>query len=71
MRSRLARFDAPAHGGYPTALGVAARSDELRQIEGCLVAPEERRPGRTYERVQELLGEVRALRGIPDVIGGP
>lgn len=39
-----------------------ARSDELSQIQECLVDPDERRPGRAYQRVQELLLEVKDLR---------
>lgn len=35
--------------------------EELRAIERCLVDPSERRPGRTYERVQEVLDELRAM----------
>jgi hypothetical protein len=37
------------------------RLRELAMIEGCIVEPSERRLGRTYERVQEMLGEIRAL----------
>lgn len=44
---------------------------ELRQIEGCLVDPVERRPGRTYERVQELLAELRAVYGRLEDANGP
>jgi len=46
--------------------------DELRQIEACIVAPDERQPGRTYERVQELLLELYTLRqlaGLGDAAG--
>lgn len=35
---------------------------ELGQIEGCIVDPSERRPGRTYERVQEMLAEIKSLQ---------
>jgi hypothetical protein len=35
---------------------------ELRMIESCIVAPDERRPGRAYERVQEILLELYMLR---------
>lgn len=35
---------------------------EFEQIQECLVDPDERRPGRTYERVQELLAEVKSLQ---------
>jgi hypothetical protein len=35
---------------------------ELRMIESCIVAPDERRLGRTYERVQEILLELYTLR---------
>lgn len=31
-------------------------------IEDCVVDPAQRRPGRTYERVQELLMEIYTLR---------
>jgi hypothetical protein len=36
--------------------------DELRLIQLCIVAPDERQPGRTYERVQEILHELYILR---------
>lgn len=41
--------------------GQSAAVDELAQIEECLVDPSERRPGRTYERTQEVLMEVRQM----------
>lgn len=37
-------------------------SEELREIESCVVAPDERQPGRAYERVQEILLELYGLR---------
>lgn len=36
---------------------------ELQQIEECLLAPGERGPGDAYRRVQELLAEVKRMRG--------
>jgi hypothetical protein len=35
---------------------------ELRMIEECIVDPNDRQPGRAYERVQEILLELYTLR---------
>ena len=39
-----------------------ALSRSWRWIEACIVAPDERQPGRAYERVQEILLELYGLR---------
>jgi hypothetical protein len=35
----------------------------LREVECCIVAPDERGPGAIYRRVQEMLSEIRMLQG--------
>jgi hypothetical protein len=66
-RRVYAKLGARSGSRLPTMLTPRQREEafelisEFKAVERCLVAPDERRGGRTWERVQETLLELKGL----------